>query len=49
MLIVDDQLNCIKNLISSILKNEENLDKKIIAELKYLNYNFAHIGTDYLK
>lgn len=25
MLIVDDQLNCIKNLISSILKNEEKI------------------------
>ena len=48
------QENLLKNLNDIItekivIKNEENLDKKIIAELKYLNYNFAHIGTEYLK
>lgn len=33
---------------SLIVKNEK-LDRKIVSELKYLNYNLTHLGTQYLK
>ena len=27
----------------------KNIDERIMAELKYLNYNLTHIGTKYIK
>lgn len=32
-----------------LIKRDEDIDRKIISELKSLNYNLTHIGTKYLK
>ena len=44
-------LKDIKDIIKekSLIEKNEKLDKKIVSELKYLNYNLTHLGTQYLK
>lgn len=44
-------LSDIESLISYKLLNQKdnNIDKKIMEELKYINYNSSHKGTTYIK
>lgn len=47
----DNLLKDINDIVreKSLIEKNEKLDKKIVSELKYLNYNLTHLGTQYLK